>query len=141
MYTKHRNSTESAITVIHHDHDSYGNYTFGITSTPGQFDGCSEPGCYEDTIIYENQLDQIIALINISESCEQNIINNCTVNILSGTSWWTDRNVNRVEYWDGSHPVGTEGCKCSLEGSGCTPNQHGDSVSLAPFTITKIAVS
>ena len=103
--------------------------TYGITSTIGQYDGCSDPGCYEDKITYLNEMDQIISLINISESCEQNIINDCTNNPMSDFSWWTDRNGNKMEYWDGNHPMGTKGCKCSLDGSGCTPNLHGDSVS------------
>ena len=77
----------------------------------------------EDKITYANDLDQIISLVSISESCEQVIINNCTNNILSHMSWWTDRNGNKLEYWDGNHPIGTEGCKCSLEGSGCDINQ------------------
>ena len=84
----------------------------------GQYDGCSTAGCYEDEILYENDLDEIISLIEISESCEQNIINNCTGNVLSQMAWWNDRNGNKIEYWDGNHPTGTEGCKCSLDGTG-----------------------
>ena len=68
--------------------------------------------------------------MNISENCEQHVINNCTNNGLSHLGWWTDRNGNQIEYWDGDHPIGTEGCKCSLDGIGCDPNINGDSVSL-----------
>jgi len=94
----------------------------------------SEAGCFEDKLIYENDLEQIISLINISESCEQHVINNCTNNVLSDMAWWTDRNGNKVEYWDGDHPLGTEGCKCSLDGSGCDLNLNGDSVCLSHST-------
>ena len=73
-------------------------------------------------------MHQIKSLIDISETCEQKIINNCTNNGISHEAWWTDRNGNKSEYWDGSHPIGTEGCKCSLDGTGCIPNQQGDSV-------------
>ena len=96
---------------------------------PGQTNGCSDAGCYEDTINYENHLEQIIAVIDLSETCEQTILNNCTGNVLSHMGWWTDRGGNKIEYWDGDHPIGTEGCYCSLEGSGCTLDPHGEEVS------------
>jgi len=44
-------------------------------------------------------------------------------------AWWTDRNGNKIEYWDGNHPIGTEGCKCSLEARWGEFNHNGDSVS------------
>jgi len=47
---------------------------------PGQHDGCDEPGCYSDKIVYDATMEQIENLIEISENCEQSIINNCTYN-------------------------------------------------------------
>ena len=46
-------------------------------------------------------MDQIEALISVSEHCEQEIINNCTVNTLTGYAWWLDRNGDRYQYWHG----------------------------------------
>ena len=113
------------VTVIEHDQAEY-----GITSIPGQSDGCSSAGCYSDKFYYGPKMDQIVTLMDISATCQQHIVNNCTGNALSHLAWWTDRNGNRIEYWDGSHSSATEGCKCSLDGFRCTPNALGDSVSL-----------
>ena len=117
-------TAEHAITVIKHDHEN-----FGITSTPGQGDGCSDAGCYQDPITYDIEIYQIEAIIEISQVCEQKIVNNCTGNTLTNMAWWEDKSGNKIEYWDGNHPIGTEGCKCSLDGTGCNENQQGDSVS------------
>ena len=46
-------------------------------------------------------MDQIEALISISEFCEQKVENNCTSNQLTGFSWWLDRNGNKFQYWHG----------------------------------------
>jgi len=54
-------SAGHAITVIEHDHENY-----GITSIPGQSDGCFEAGCYKDEIYYDLDMDQIKSLIDIS---------------------------------------------------------------------------
>jgi len=116
-------SGDQPVTVIDHDHPGY-----GITSTPGQSDGCDEPGCFGDEINYKIEMEKIISIIEISQICQQRIINNCTGNGLSNFAWWTDRNGNQVQYWDGDHPQGTEGCKCSLDGPGCNENAQGDSV-------------
>jgi len=73
-------------------------------------------------------MDQIAALIDISEICEQRIVNTCTNNMLSDVAWWTDRAGNKIEYWDGTHPIGTKGCKCSLDVTGCTLDGLGQEV-------------
>jgi len=73
-------------------------------------------------------MDQIISLIDISANCEQRVVNNCTNNFLSDVAWWTDRAGNDIKYWDGDHPIGTEGCKCSLDGTGCDLNGLGEEV-------------
>jgi hypothetical protein len=113
-----------AITTIHHDQTDY-----NVTSKMGEFDGCSQPGCFKDEVVYEAKMKEIVKLMSISETCEQEIVNICTGNPLSSYSWWVDRNGNKMEYWDGSHPKGTKGCKCSLDedGPGCTKNPWGAS--------------
>ena len=96
---------------------------FQYTSIPGGSDGCADPGCYTDNIRYASYcilkwvpaylnpylylfsydvaMDQIEALISISEFCEQKVENNCTSNQLTGYSWWLDRNGNKFQYWHG----------------------------------------
>ena len=49
----------------------------------GQSDGCVQPGCYEDEINYNVEINQIESIIEISETCEQTILHNCTNNAIS----------------------------------------------------------
>ena len=46
-------------------------------------------------------MDQIEALISVSEFCEQQVINNCTSNPVTGFAWWLDRNGDKYQYWHG----------------------------------------
>ena len=46
-------------------------------------------------------MEQIEALISVSEYCEQEVINNCTSNQLTGYAWWLDRSGDRYQYWHG----------------------------------------
>ena len=54
-------------------------------------------------------MDQIEALISVSEFCEQKVENNCTSNQLTGYSWWLDRNGNKLQYWHGTGDADTLG--------------------------------
>ena len=58
---------------------------------------------------YEISMEQIEALISVSESCEQRVENNCTTNQLTGFSWWLDRNGNKLQYWHGDGDESTLG--------------------------------
>ena len=102
---------------------------FQYTSIPGGSDGCADPGCYTDnirfvvnaiklcneinfiltTFSYDITMEQIEAIISVSESCEQRIENNCTTNQLTGFSWWLDRNGNKLQYWHGDGDESTLG--------------------------------
>jgi hypothetical protein len=46
-------------------------------------------------------------------------VNNCTGTPLTKYAWWTDRNGNKLSYWDGDHNSTTTGCQCFLSGDGC----------------------
>lgn len=72
----------------------------GLTATEGK-PGCNDPGCFEDEITYHATMDQIEALISISEKCEQTIRHNCTFNMLTDYSWWNGRNGEKITYWHG----------------------------------------
>ena len=54
-------------------------------------------------------MEQIEALISVSEFCEQEVVNNCTSNQLTGYSWWLDRNGNKYKYWHGDRDDTAEG--------------------------------
>ena len=54
-------------------------------------------------------MDQIEALISVSEFCEQRVENNCTSNQLTGYSWWLDRNGNQFQYWHGEGDENSSG--------------------------------
>ena len=54
-------------------------------------------------------MEQIEALISVSEFCEQRVENNCTTNQLTGFSWWLDRNGNQLQYWHGDGDESTLG--------------------------------
>ena len=97
---------------------------FQYTSIPGGSDGCADPGCYTDNIryatlidtellkiflSYDIEMEQIEALISVSEFCEQEVVNNCTSNQLTGYSWWLDRNGNKYKYWHGDRNETAEG--------------------------------
>ena len=111
------------MTIITHDHEGY-----GVTSIPGQHDGCAEPGCFEDKIHYTPNMPQIESLMAISEECHQSILHNCTNNALTHLSWWVDRNGDYRKYWHGAYETGTEGCFCSLDGEGCSTDSVGHQV-------------
>jgi len=51
--------------------------------------------------------------MDLSEHCEQTIVNNCTTSALTGYSWWTDRAGRNVTYWDGAKEPTAEGCACN----------------------------
>ena len=58
---------------------------------------------------YDISMEQIEALISVSEFCEQRVENNCTTNQLTGFSWWLDRNGNQLQYWHGDGDESTLG--------------------------------
>ncbi len=83
----------------------YCNYTSGATLTVLSHDseepvevehGCDGPGCFTHSITYENPMDQIQALIQISDRCSQTIQIDCySAPLANGEvefGWWLDKN-------------------------------------------------
>ena len=58
---------------------------------------------------YDISMEQIEALISVSEFCEQRVENNCTTNQLTGFAWWLDRNGKQFQYWHGDGDESTLG--------------------------------
>jgi hypothetical protein len=73
---------------------------------------------FQDDIQYNLTDAQIAAVIDISKSCSQSIVNNCTNSQLTDMAWWIDNTGTRRNYWNGD---GTAefGCACSMNENTC----------------------
>ncbi|CAG0885542.1 unnamed protein product [Darwinula stevensoni] len=98
--------TDPASTIIHHD---------SMENT--EIDHCPDEGCYIRNINYDASMKQMQALIEQSESCEQEIRYECFSAPLRASNidyaWWMDRHGEPQYYWVGSH-AGEHLCSCGL---------------------------
>ncbi|CAG0889755.1 unnamed protein product [Darwinula stevensoni] len=80
-------------------------------------DNCADPGCYSRRINYGSPIKQMTALIDQSDSCEQQIRYDCfSAALITGDTqygWWVDRHGQRQYYWHGSRS-GEHVCKCGI---------------------------
>ncbi|XP_038044067.1 neurexin-4-like [Patiria miniata] len=96
-------------TVIHHDAET----------TEDVPPGSLEPGSYSRDVVYQASNDQVKALLDMSEYCEQHIKYECNkaklLNSPNGEpyGWWVNRNGQKMNYWGGAAP-GTGKCACGL---------------------------
>ncbi|XP_034192438.1 neurexin-4 isoform X1 [Osmia lignaria lignaria] len=90
-------------------------------------DGFQEPGSFVQDIIYDADMDQIVALLNRSMSCRQRISYECIHSKLFNSpvpqgdyfrpnSWWVSRNNQKMDYWGGALP-GSRKCECGILGN------------------------
>nr|XP_048299699.1 contactin-associated protein-like 5 [Myodes glareolus] len=83
---------------------------------------------YSMTLNYGVSMEQLEALIDGSEHCEQEVVYHCRRSRLLNTpdgapfTWWIGRSNERHPYWGGSVP-GVQQCGCGLEES-CLDIQH-----------------
>nr|XP_034369084.1 contactin-associated protein like 5-3 isoform X3 [Arvicanthis niloticus] len=83
---------------------------------------------YSMTLNYGGSMDQLVALIDGSEYCEQEVTYHCRRSSLLNTpdgapfTWWIGRSNERHPYWGGSVP-GVQQCGCGLEES-CLDRRH-----------------
>uniref|UniRef100_A0A1B0GWV0 Contactin associated protein-like 5A n=1 Tax=Rattus norvegicus TaxID=10116 RepID=A0A1B0GWV0_RAT len=90
--------------------------------------GSSPEKPYSMTLNYGGSMEQLEALIDGSEYCEQELKYHCRrsrlLNTLDGTpfTWWIGRSNERHPYWEGSVP-GVQQCGCGLEES-CLDNAY-----------------
>ncbi|CAG0885961.1 unnamed protein product [Darwinula stevensoni] len=98
--------TDPVSTIVLHD-------SMGSTV----IDRCADLGCYSRSMKYGAPMKQIVALIEQSKSCEQQIRYDCfTTALTTGDkhyAWWVDRHGKPQYYWDGSH-TGEHVCNCGL---------------------------
>jgi len=90
---------------------------------------CHDPGCYEKEVTYVNgdtnepiPLSQIIALIQLSDYCDQAFYYECTLAPLQDEdinfAFWTDRHGEKNVYFTGSNK-GFHSCDCQFTDEGC----------------------
>ncbi|XP_055376798.1 neurexin-4 isoform X1 [Condylostylus longicornis] len=88
-------------------------------------DGFQEPGLFEQSIIYDADLNQIEALLNRSYNCWQRLTYACRSSRLFNSpsdaqtfrpfSWWVSRQNQPMDYWAGALP-GSRKCECGVVG-------------------------
>ncbi|XP_019639329.1 PREDICTED: contactin-associated protein-like 2 [Branchiostoma belcheri] len=80
----------------------------------------SAPGSYMRDVTYHASLDQIRALIYISESCRQFIKYECFQSLMNDANtdyaWWVTWDGRKADYWGGATP-GSGMCACGVEGT------------------------
>ncbi|XP_066286834.1 contactin-associated protein-like 2 [Branchiostoma lanceolatum] len=97
------------VTVISHDSEAR-------THVRG-YDGA---GSYMRDVTYQASLDQIRALIVVSQSCQQFIKYECYHSVMNfgdtDIAWWMTWDGRRADYWGGATP-GSGMCGCGQEGT------------------------
>merc|ERR1719481_439861 len=97
---------ENGITEVGHSTEGTHNVTF-----------CQQDGCYSLNISYHIPMNQVEALISLSEHCEQEIKFQCKMAPLKNVfmnvnyGWWEDQAGNRKYYFDGADPT-KQVCGC-----------------------------
>ncbi|CAB4009590.1 Hypothetical predicted protein [Paramuricea clavata] len=82
--------------------------------------GYEAPGSYNRTIKYDLPMEQIVAIIQQSQWCEQFIKYECYHSKMwiysQPYSWWVSRKGAKMNYWGGA-AVGSEKCACGMTNS------------------------
>ena len=90
-----------------------------INFNPKQVIGYEDPGSYSRKINYDINMEEIVAIINKSERCEQFIKYECLNAGLwfkyhvPNFSWWVSRDGATMLYWGGAEP-GSKNCSCGM---------------------------
>ncbi|CAG0904343.1 unnamed protein product [Darwinula stevensoni] len=107
--------TDPVSTIVAHD-----SMEIGMVIVP-----CADPGCFRRRVTYDATLKQMVALINQSHSCEQQITYDCISAALSTgdtqNAWWVDRHGQPQSYWHGSGST-NHTCRCGLLKDCTDPN-------------------
>ena len=79
-------------------------------------DGYEAAGSYSRKIKYNVSIEQIVAIINQSQRCEQFIKYECfnaAIRLDVPDSWWVSRDGAAMLYWGGAEP-GSKNCACGM---------------------------
>jgi len=104
---------EKGVTEIGHDHLSAENVTW-----------CQGEGCYSLNLTYDVPIQQIEALIAMSDTCEQEIKFECKLAPLKNAAfgvkfgWWTNQRDEKKYYFDGADEE-SEVCDINHNGGVC----------------------
>ncbi|XP_028402989.1 neurexin-4-like [Dendronephthya gigantea] len=81
-------------------------------------DGYEKAGSYKGKIKYNISMEQIVAIINQSNNCEQFIKYECFNSGLFKNSygWWVSRRGSKMNYWGGA-AVDSGKCSCGMNNS------------------------
>ena len=83
---------------------------------------CTDPGCYSRQITYDAPIEQIQSLIELSNTCNQQIKYDCFLSPLQiegiDFGFWRDKNGDDQIYWTDSH-FGEHVCSCHYSEEGC----------------------
>jgi len=112
--------------------DVYCNFSTGSTEIlhdkefPVDIAPCEEDFCYHLNVSYSAPMDQIKTLMDLSETCFQEISFSCFLSALSigddPVGLWINRHNEAETYFTGSHH-GQHICECGLDGT-CSDSQH-----------------
>merc|ERR1712136_479323 len=119
-----------------HEYSLYGITTSGLYNIDPDGDlleepievfcDCEDPFCYQLNISYLASLQQITTLMDLSESCDQEITFACFMSALSivdsPVGVWLNRYQEPETYFEGANH-GAHMCKCSLNDS-CSDSLH-----------------
>ena len=93
---------------------------------------CELPGCYKHDIVYTAPEDQIQALIQLSENCQQTVRYDCLMAPLMDDGinfgFWNDQQGDPQYYWEGSHS-GEHLCSCFYQPEGCLQHNIHNTIS------------
>ena len=96
-------------------------------------DHCYDPGCYSRKIVYDAPMEQIKALIQLSNGCSQDIEYQCFLSVLQNNGvdfgYWLDRNGDSQIYWTGAN-YGQHLCSCHFTEKGCYDEETEGMVTL-----------
>ena len=110
VYCDMSSKNSAGVTVIGHDSES-------MTLV----DGYEDPGSYRREIKYDLPIEQIVAVIQQSQWCEQFIKFECYDSAIwyngrKHFSWWVSRDVAQMNYWGGA-AVDSGKCACGMTNS------------------------
>nr|XP_042905394.1 uncharacterized protein LOC107445139 [Parasteatoda tepidariorum] len=105
VYCEIDSDSSEVITVVNHDSEE----RIYVRSSR------ESPGSYIRSIVYDNGMDKIRALINASKTCRQNIVWECCgtgfhFGSLKPISWWVSWDKKPQYYWGGAKSNLTCGC-------------------------------
>ena len=75
---------------------------------------CTDKNCYNLSLNYNIDMDQIVSLIGISDECSQTITFSCYISKFSQFASWTDRNGNHHQFFTNDS---TNICECKIDDS------------------------